>query len=102
MHILTVIAILFYVLSAAAYFAFLFIQKNYLHRSAYTALATGFVCHTAAIVYAFAATGQMPVGNLRETLSIAGWAVAGVFLAVQYRFKLKILGIFAAPLVSHA
>jgi cytochrome c-type biogenesis protein CcsB len=99
MQILTVLAILFYVLSAAAYFAFLFIQKDYLHRSAYAALAIGFICHTAAIVYGFAAGGQIPVGNLRETLLVAGWALAGVFLVVQYRFKLKILGIFAAPLV---
>ncbi|MFC1814631.1 c-type cytochrome biogenesis protein CcsB, partial [Thermodesulfobacteriota bacterium] len=38
--------------------------------------------------------------NLYETLSIAGWAIAGVFLLIQYKFKLKILGIYAAPLVT--
>jgi len=29
-----------------------------------------------------------------------GWTVAGVFLVFQYRFQLKILGVYAAPLVS--
>ena len=99
MQHLTVLAILFYVLSAAAYFAFLFIQKSYLHRGASAGMTAGFICHTAAIVSVFASTGRMPAGNLHETLSLAGWAVAGVFLAVQLRFKLKVLGIFAAPLV---
>jgi cytochrome c-type biogenesis protein CcsB len=40
------------------------------------------------------------VGNLRETLSLAAWAVAGVFLVIPYKYNLKILGIFAAPLVT--
>jgi cytochrome c-type biogenesis protein CcsB len=31
---------------------------------------------------------------------LAGWTIAGVFLLFQYRYRLKILGIFAAPLVT--
>ena len=99
MQNLIVLAILFYVLGAGAYFAFLFLQKSYLHRSASAVMTAGFICHTAVIASAIVATGRMPAGNLHEALSIAGWAVAGVFLVVQLRFKLKILGIFAAPLV---
>ena len=99
MEILIIITILFYMLSTVAYFGFLFLQKDYAQRIGYYLILAGFLCHTATIVYVFAKSGHLPVGNLRETLSLAGWAVAGGFLIIQYRYNLRILGIFAAPAV---
>ena len=100
MEILIIVTILAYMLSTAAYFAYLFIQKNNLQRIGYFILTAGILVHTATIITAFSKTGHLPVSNLRETLSLAAWAVAGVFLAIQYKYKLKILGIIAAPLVT--
>jgi len=100
MEILIIFTVLFYMLSTAAYFAFLFFQKNYAQRIGYFLIMAGFLCHTATIVYGFATSGHLPVGNLRETLSLAGWAFAGGFLIFQYKFNLKILGIFAAPMIT--
>lgn len=87
-------------LSTAKYFAYLFIQKNVLQRAAFYLLMAGFLCHSAFIGYDFVRLGQFPIRNLYETLSIAGWTIAGVFLIFQYKFKLKILGIYAAPLAT--
>jgi cytochrome c-type biogenesis protein CcsB len=42
----------------------------------------------------------MPVGNLRQSLSFAGWAVAGVFLVIQFKYGLKVLGVYAAPFIA--
>jgi ABC-type transport system involved in cytochrome c biogenesis permease subunit len=100
MDIVIILALLLYMLSAAGYFAFLFFQKNYLHRAGYFLILAGFVCHTLTIVYAFVNSGQIPVRNLHETLSVAGWVAAGFFLIFQYKFKMRILGIYAAPLVA--
>jgi cytochrome c-type biogenesis protein CcsB len=100
MEILIVITILLYMLSTVAYFAYLFIQKDFAQRIGYYLILAGFVCHTATIVFGFAKSGHLPVGNLRETLSLAGWAIAGGFLIFQYKFNLKILGIFVAPTIS--
>ncbi len=100
MEIVIILALLLYMLSAAGYFAFLFFQKNYLHRTGYFLILAGFVCHTLTIVYAFVNSGQIPVRNLHETLSVAGWVAAGFFLIFQYKFKMRILGIYAAPLVA--
>jgi hypothetical protein len=91
---------LLYMLSAAGYFTYLFLQKSYLQRIGYVLFFAGFVCHTAMIAYGFVESGHVPVGNLRETLSMAAWAVAGVFLMIQYRFNIKILGIYAAPFIA--
>jgi len=100
MEALIPISIVFYLLSSAGYCAYLFLQKDRLQRSGYIALLIGFAVHTAAIVSAFIQSGQMPVGNLHQSLSFAGWAVAGVFLVIQFRYNLKVLGVYAAPFVA--
>ncbi len=99
---LTIITIFFYLLSTAGYLAYLFYQKNFLQRTAFLLLIGGFFCHSFVICYEFFHTGYIPITNLRETLSMAGWTIAGVFLLLQYKFKLKILGIYAAPLTTLA
>ena len=100
MDILMALTTFCYLLSTVGYIAYLFYQKDYFQKSGLYLLLTGFSLHTAAIAYAFIQSGQIPVRNLYETLSIAGWATAGVFLVFQFKFNLKILGIYAAPLVA--
>jgi len=100
MEIIRIGVIFLYMVSAAGYLAYLFAQKAVLHRAAYGLLLAGFACHTVAIGYGFVSSQQIPVRNLHQTLSFAGWALTGVFLIVQYRYKLRILGIFAAPLAA--
>lgn len=100
MELIIIFTILFYMLSTAAYFSYLFLQKNYLHRSGFCLLGVGFVCHSVFIGYEFATSGLLPVHNLHETLLLVGWTIAGVFLMVQYKFNLKVLGIYAAPLAT--
>jgi cytochrome c-type biogenesis protein CcsB len=100
MDFLIIITVLFYMLSAAGYFAFLFIQKDYLYRAGFYLILAGFVCHSLSIAHNFIVSGQIPARNLHETLSVAGWAIAGFFLVFQSRFKLKVLGIYAAPLIA--
>ncbi|MCP4370504.1 MAG: c-type cytochrome biogenesis protein CcsB [Deltaproteobacteria bacterium] len=99
MEIVTIIFILLYMLSAVGYFTYLFLQKDYLQKSGFFILFAGFLLHTAIIAFGFISTGHFPAHNLQETLMVAGWAIAGVFLIIQYKFNLKILGVFASPLI---
>ena len=94
------ITIFFYMMSTAGYIAYLFIQKNLLQRAAFYLLMTSFLCHSASIGYAFVKSGYFPIHNLHETLSIVGWTITGVFLIFQYKYHLKILGVYAAPLAT--
>jgi cytochrome c-type biogenesis protein CcsB len=89
-----------YTLSCASYFGFLFFQKPVFQRTAIALMIFGFGLHTAAIVASGVRAGNFPVNNLHETLSVTGWAVTAVFLAFHFTYKLKILGIFAAPLIT--
>ena len=93
-------SILLYLLSTIGYFLYLFIQKGYLQRIALFLLLVGFLFHTLTIVYGYVKAGHLPVSNMHETLSFAGWSIAVVFLLIQFKFNLKILGIFAAPILA--
>lgn len=92
--------IFLYMLSSAAYMAYLFFQKNHFQRSGYYILLAGFAVHSAAVGYEFFQAGGIPVRNLYETLVVAAWTIAAAYLIFQYRYNLKILGIYAAPLAA--
>ncbi len=98
--ILFITTTLLYLGATAGYLAYLFFQQERFRKWGLGLLMGGFFTHTLLIFVGFAQTGHFPVRNLRETFVIAAWAVAGVFLGLQYRFRLKILGIVAAPLTA--
>jgi cytochrome c-type biogenesis protein CcsB len=100
MEFLIILTILAYMIATAAYFAYLFLQKTNLQRSGFFILTAGILFHTATIITGFTKSGHLPVSDLRETLSLAAWTIAGMFLIIQHKYRLKILGIFAAPLVT--
>lgn len=95
-----IVSILLYLLSAAGYLAYFFLQKKHLQQTGFIVLVGGFIFHSAALVLDYYQQGHIPVTNMRETLSLAGWAIAGVFILLNYRYNLKILGVYAAPFVA--
>lgn len=100
MMFLTYMTIGFYLLSTAAYLSYLFFQKNKLHRSGYWLLVGGFASNTLALLLGAIRTGHLPLGNMHDTLSIAAWAVAGAFLLFHFKYRLKVLGTYVAPLCT--
>ncbi len=100
MNVVFIATLLFYMLSSAGYLSYLFLQKDFLQKAASLLLLSGFVCHTLVIAEAAVRTGTVPVNNMHETLSITAWTTAGVFILLQFKYRLKILGIYAAPLVT--
>ncbi|MCG6909689.1 MAG: c-type cytochrome biogenesis protein CcsB [Deltaproteobacteria bacterium] len=94
------LTIILYFFSTAGYLAFLFRQKERLNKIGFYLLLAGLLMHTVSIVYASMAIGQLPVKSLGATLSIAGWAVAALFILFQLKYNLKILGVYAAPLCA--
>ncbi len=100
MELLFLLSVLCYMLSSAWYFAFLFFQKKRLRQAGCGLLAAGFSLQTIEIAVAFARSGHVPVTNLHETLAICAWALVGAFLVFQYRYRMNILGIYAAPMAA--
>jgi len=100
MEPLVFISTVSYILSTAGYIAYLISQKERIQKIGYALLLAGFIIHSIDIGYRFLQSGHLPVQNLHQTLSMAGWAIAGMFLFFKYRYHLKMLGIYAAPLVT--
>jgi cytochrome c-type biogenesis protein CcsB len=89
-----------YAASSASYVGYLIWQRERLYAIAQAMLAAGLLLHTLAVAAAFIQSGHAPVANLRETLILAAWAVTGVFLSLQVRLPVKVLGAYAAPLAT--
>ncbi len=100
MELVFLFAILFYMLSTAAYLAYLFLQKGFIQKTAGFILFAGFFLHTLFLAAAAVKSSSVPVNNLHETLAVTGWAVALVFFVFHLYYKVKILGIYAAPMIT--
>lgn len=93
-----IIAILFYILSATAFICYFIKQDVRCHKSGLYLFIGGFVCHAILFAIDYLGTGHIPIHNLRGTLIFAALAFSAVFLILQYKFGLKILGAYVAPL----
>lgn len=100
MNIFFALTIACYIASSLGYQAYVVFQKRAIYRIAMIGLWTGFVCHTIVIAMNYVEAGYVPVQNIHETFSAFAWAVAGVFLALQIRFNLMVLGALVAPVAA--
>lgn len=100
MNLLFYSVFVIYLVSTAVYSAYLFFQIDRLQNVGRYLIFSGFFIHSIAIGYGLITTRQFPVNNLHEVLSLAVWALAGAYLFFRYRYGLKVLGIYAAPLIT--
>ncbi len=100
MEIGILLTIALYGASTAAYTVFLVRQQKAYYRTGLMLLSTGFVIHLIMVAAGTVRSGHLPVNTLRDTLSFGAMCVAGVFLLFQYRYRLKVLGVFSAPLAA--
>lgn len=100
MEAILIAGIFLYLVSAAAYLVFFLLQRPLFQRAGMLALIAGFVVHSAHLAAVGIKQGHFPASNLRETLLFAAWAFAGAFFFVQARYRVKILGLYAAPFIA--
>ena len=58
----------------------------------------GFAFHTLALLTRLKETGYLPLTNLHEAISFFSWGTVLVFLLVEYRYRIHVLGSFVLPL----
>jgi cytochrome c-type biogenesis protein CcsB len=100
MNVLFALTMGCYIASLLGYQGYVLFQKRPVYKVASIILWTGFLCHTVVLAMKYFEAGHIPVQNLHETLSTFGWAVVGVFLILQIRFHLMVLGALVAPLAT--
>jgi len=87
-------------LAAGGFTVFIIGQQKWVFRLSYWILVVGFVFHTIFLGCRYYDLGTAPVLDLKSALSFFAWAVVGVYLIIQARFKLMVLGSFVAPLAA--
>jgi cytochrome c-type biogenesis protein CcsB len=89
---------LLYLLGALGYCAYIISLKEFLSKSAFTAVLIGFASHTLALITRYAEAGHTPVTNLHESLSFFAWMVIGILLVANLKYKVKVLGALLTPI----
>ena len=92
------LTIFFYSVATLGYLAHLVWVKRHLWKAARFLLVAGFLFHTASIIARYAEAGYTPVTNRFESLSFFSWLLVVVYLAIQLRYTLPVLGAFVTPL----
>ena len=87
-----------YFLGAAGFMVFVVRQNKKAAGGALYAFTAGFLIQTLNLALAAIEQGQIPVLNLTQSLAFFGWTLAGAFLILNWKFKLPVLGAFAAPI----
>ncbi|MDD3293354.1 MAG: c-type cytochrome biogenesis protein CcsB [Geobacteraceae bacterium] len=90
-------ALALYGLATLCYLVFFVRPAVMMGRICRWALGAGFACHCLYTFHRYFASGHTPITNPHESLSFFSLAVAGVFLAFQWRYRAVILGAFVMP-----
>jgi cytochrome c-type biogenesis protein CcsB len=101
MHlILYYIAVVFYALGTLSHLIYIISLKNPFSRVGVWLLTIGLVIHTTALVFRYYAAGHLPITNLYESLGFFAWAILLVYIVANYRYQIKVLGAFVAPVAT--
>ena len=93
------LTVLLYAGATIGYLAHLAWIKKPLWRTARILLVVGFLLHTASILARYVEAGYTPVTNRFESNIFFSWLLVAVYLAIQLRQTLPVLGAFVTPLV---
>lgn len=99
-NILLQVTAILYFISMAGYGLFLFNQKKGYQQASFCIISMAIILHFISMAVYTASTRHVPIHNLSQSLSMAAFALGCMFLFFQFKFDLKILGVFASVLLS--
>ena len=89
-----------YLIGTGLSLVYLLRRSEILPRFVLWVTGVGFVTHTVALVGRTVALSQVPMTSFHEALSFFSWALVLVFLLVDFRHRLHVVGAFILPLAS--
>jgi len=87
-----------YLVAAAGFAAHLIVNRAGPRRLAMVALGTAFAMHTVGLALRAATLGNAVLNSFHDQLSLLAWLIVGVYLGVQLRYHLAVLGALVSPL----
>ena len=86
-----------YLVATSCYMVYLAKPSDRLGKLARWLLRGGFAVHILFTLTRYLEAGHTPITNLHESLSFFSMAVVGVFIIIEQRFKILVLGSFVTP-----
>jgi cytochrome c-type biogenesis protein CcsB len=87
-----------YVLATAGLIVYLMVAHETARRFALFALGGGFVLHLGALIARILGTGSLAMNAFHDQLSLFAWLTVGMYLALQFRYHLTVVGALVSPL----
>ena len=97
-NILLQLTAVIYLLATASFILYLYVPREPFSRLSPHALLGGFIIHSIALGVYFVNAGYPAVTQFREALSFYSWLMVGVYLLVQLKYRLTVLGCLISPL----
>lgn len=88
-----------YLISAVSFVIFAITKNAFLAKIAMFFAIFGFFAHTGVLILRWFISGFPPMSNLYESMSLFAWAITLIFLILEFKFKLQIIGTFIMPFV---
>ncbi|MDF1580589.1 MAG: c-type cytochrome biogenesis protein CcsB [Desulfuromonadales bacterium] len=92
------ITLLLYFVATVFYLIDVLAQKDVAGKMARWVLSGGFLLHCITLGARWIEAGHAPMASLHESLSFFAWAIVGIFLLFDLRYRLAVLGAFCTPL----
>jgi cytochrome c-type biogenesis protein CcsB len=89
-------ALALYLIATGSFVAHLMLTSS--RRVAATVLAVAFGAHALAITLRGIASGDIPFQSFHDQLSMLAWLTVGLYLVLQLRFQIAIVGALVSPL----
>ncbi len=87
-----------YFVATVCFLVYLLRRSDALSKISLGLTAAGFATHTVALVLRMVAADTAPLSSFHEALSFSSWMLVLVFLAVEFRHRIHVLGSFIVPL----
>ena len=92
------ITLFFYFLATFHYLLFLIGQRDSIGKVCHITTIAAFGFHTLTLISMMAVEGHVPITSMREALSFFAWAVVLIFLVLEYKVRIRVMGAFIVPL----
>lgn len=93
-----VATLLLYLAGTTCSLTYLLRRSETLSKVALVVTGIGFLSHTGALLARMVEAGHVPLTNLHDAMSFFSWALVLVFLVVELRHRIHVLGSFILPI----
>lgn len=92
------VSLALYLVAAVGFVAHLVVGRDGPRRLAMVALSVAFGMHTVGLGLRAAVLGNAMLNSFHDQLSLLAWSIVGIYLGVQLRYHLAVLGALVSPL----